>query len=229
MDVATINHPSNVQPLQFLSQIPKNSPKGFSVLMGHSLGEYNALVSGNHLTFEEGIALLSLRGKLMSLFLECSTKQFAMIAIKTKKGDELEFIIGKEKDFVIACFNSREEYVLSGLKSSILLFISRNATLINCSIELPSKIPFHSPWLEELSVVFRKKSIPIAPKKIVLPVVSNTTSITHDSSADLIDLLARHIYSPVLWKQSILYAKSNFVITEVVPFGSLMKNLYNSQ
>ena len=58
----------NTQPALFLhsivlvSMIDRNNA---SMVAGHSLGEYSALVAAGALTFEEGLRLVRLRGELM--------------------------------------------------------------------------------------------------------------------------------------------------------------------
>ncbi len=79
-------------------------------LAGHSLGEYNALVASGMLTFQEGLKLVALRGRLMS-----EISGGAMAAVVGLTGKELGQILEEHYPAVsIANYNSHLQNVISG-------------------------------------------------------------------------------------------------------------------
>ena len=84
-------------------------------LLGHSLGEYNAILAAGGFDFETGLRIVQKRGALMA-----SASGGSMAAVVGVKIDELEKLMSNPKysDLDIANFNTPVQTVISGPKTS---------------------------------------------------------------------------------------------------------------
>lgn len=84
-------------------------------LLGHSLGEYNALLAAGVFDFETGLRLVKKRGELMG-----QVVGGGMAAIIGLKKEEIQAGLDKNdlNDIDIANYNSEEQLIISGWKKT---------------------------------------------------------------------------------------------------------------
>jgi [acyl-carrier-protein] S-malonyltransferase len=159
-------------------------PERVDVTLGHSLGEFAALVAGGFVSFEDSLFLVRRRAELMS---ECSKKasaeyggEYGMVALVTEP-DHLQPLIDSIHEFLgldsagsksesaedtppiqqvlIANVNSKNQIVLSGNIERIwtlLTHVRQFGGHDPRAVRLKSDSPFHSPLMKPAAVAMQK-------------------------------------------------------------------------
>ena len=181
---------------------------GFTPTMvaGHSLGEFSALVAAGALSFEDGLRLVHARALAMQKACEASAGTMAaIIGLPDEKVEEICNEVSTEGNVVVAAnYNCPGQLVISG-----------NVDAVNTACEklkaagakraLPLKVSgaFHSPLMqpakEELQVAIEQTNIN-APK---CPVYQNVDGKPHTDAAEIKANLIAQLTSPVRWTSSV--------------------------
>jgi [acyl-carrier-protein] S-malonyltransferase len=178
-----------------------NSSKFF---MGHSLGEYTALVCAGSLTIESAAYLLHERGKSMQEAV--APGEGAMIAVLGMSIDELEKeinLLPKNQICEIANDNSVGQVVVSGTKKIIDTLHNNLKNKKKRGIILPVSAPFHSSLMNKAAENMKEKiqkTIFSKPKPVT---ISNVTATQEDNIDKIKPLLIDQITSRVRWRESI--------------------------
>ena len=88
-----------------------------SMMAGHSLGEYSALVCAGVIDFKAAIQLVELRGQLMQQAVPAGTG--AMYAILGLDNDTVAGVLKAQKAMVSSNFNSPGQVVIAGNKEAV--------------------------------------------------------------------------------------------------------------
>jgi [acyl-carrier-protein] S-malonyltransferase len=198
----------NTQPAIFLHSMvlfQLISAQNISMVAGHSLGEYSALVAAGSLSFEDGLKLVRLRGELMQ-----------SAGIKNK--GTMAAIVGLVPDMVadictqasatgiVQCanFNSPGQIVISGsvdgVRKAMELSKEHGAKMAK---ELVVSGAFHSPLMhsarEGLMTALQQTNIENAK----IPVYTNVTARPVQSSVEIRNVLSEQLTNAVRWEESI--------------------------
>ncbi len=189
-----------VNALSYLNKIRTNPKPDY--VMGHSVGEYNALLASGVLDFEKGLKLVNKRGQLMG-----EATDGGMAAVMGLSADQVEEIL-KEKNLnhlYIANYNSPYQIVISGLKKEIekaeSLFLDKGAThyrVLNVSGA------FHTPYMAGAGKKFKKFVKKFKFGEITIPIISNVTARPYKQD-EIKDNIIEQITTPVKWEESIRY------------------------
>ena len=144
-------------------------------LAGHSLGEYTALVAAEALAFEDAIALVNLRGRLMQQAVPEGIG--AMAAIVGLTDDEVATVCHEAKtqgEVSPANYNAIGQIVISGHKEAVLLAVEKakekGAKLAKVlAVSVPSHSALMKPAAEALADALERTAIR-APR---YPVIHN--------------------------------------------------------
>lgn len=176
-----------------------------SVLAGHSLGEYTALVCAGAIDFADGVKLVADRGRFMQEAV--IGKQGAMAAILGLDDDAVIAVCQScaESQVVEAVnFNSPGQVVIAGDKAAVDRAIeaatqagAKKAVLLPVSV--PSHCSLMKPAAEKLHA--RLSNVTISSPNI--PVVHNVNAEVADSTDQIRELLVQQLYQPVQWVQCI--------------------------
>ena len=173
-------------------------------LAGLSLGEYSALTCGNAISIEEGAKIVRKRGTFMQ---ELAPKgNWSMAAIIGLEDEKVEEACSKVEDgFVRAVnYNCPGQVVVSGEKDSVLKVMEIAKEMgARKAIELKTSGPFHTEKLEEASNALRKELEKVEFNKIEIPVIKNINGESYDDKDNMVDILAKHVMSPVKFRKSI--------------------------
>ena len=173
-------------------------------LAGLSLGEYSALTCGNAISIEEGAKIVRKRGTFMQ---ELAPKgNWSMAAIIGLEDEKVEEACSKVEDgFVRAVnYNCPGQVVVSGEKDSILKAMEIAKEMgARKAIELKTSGPFHTEKLKEASNALRKELEKVEFNKIEIPVIKNINGEPYDDKDNMVDILAKHVMSPVKFRKSI--------------------------
>ncbi|KAI8319608.1 FabD/lysophospholipase-like protein [Martensiomyces pterosporus] len=222
----------------------------YSCTMGHSVGEYSALIAARAVSLADGIRLVRTRGESMQDAIR--EREYAMSACilrRTKVEDVVEEVnriqqeVAKEaadqghsaEDEVVqvANINSSSQIVLSGTKVAVerALASLQSKRMAMRAVNLPVSAPFHcrlmAPAREVLAARIKDLSPIAEPSTWEMPVISNVTARPHESAEDMERLLAEQVDSPVLWLQSMEYLKNEHGISRwgAIGPGNVVGNL----
>ena len=194
------------QPAVFLHSVIKAISLGDefkpSMVAGHSLGEFSALVAAGALNFEDGLRLVYARA--MAMQKACEAAPSTMAAIVGLPDDKIEEIcaeVSKEGSVVVpANYNCPGQLVISGNVEAINETCEK-LKAAGAKRALPLKVggAFHSPLMQpakdELQAAIEKTEFS-APQ---CPVYQNVDGKPHTDPADIKANLIAQLTSSVRW------------------------------
>lgn len=206
----TLTETENAQPALLLSSIAvhtllKKAEIEPVMAVGHSLGEYSALVAAGALSLEDALPLVKTRGKLMEAAFPAG--KGSMAAVLGLKQEQIEEALqNMESDEVVdlANLNCPGQIVISGSKEGIEQVIPILKEY-GAKRVLPLNVsgPFHSRLMKAANEKFAKKLDEVQIYKANIPVYANVTASPVTDSTEIKDLLIQQLYSPVQFEESI--------------------------
>ncbi|KAI9204269.1 acyl transferase/acyl hydrolase/lysophospholipase [Polychytrium aggregatum] len=189
--------------------------KNCEYVMGHSLGEYTALVATSSLKLEDAVRLVKLRGETMQQTTKDVKTIMQALVIKGNHLHEIEALMAKIQINLpagevaeIANINSRKQIVLSGTVDGI-----ENATSLIQSkgysgraVTLPVSAPFHCRLMAPAAELMKNALMATNFKLPQVEVISNVTARPFDNAGEIGYLLYRQIAETVQWYRSLQYA-----------------------
>ena len=176
-----------------------------TMVAGHSLGEFSALVAAGALSFEDGLKLVSQRAQAMQKACEAQPSTMAaIIGLPDEKVLEVCEEVGKmgKGVCVAANFNNPGQLVISGDIDAINEACEQ-LKAAGAKRALPLKVggAFHSPLMQpakdELQTAIEKTEFK-APK---CPVYQNVDALPHTDPAEIKQNLIAQLTSSVRWTQ----------------------------
>jgi [acyl-carrier-protein] S-malonyltransferase len=176
-----------------------------SVLAGHSLGEYTALVAAGALTLRDGAHLVRLRGQLMQA---AAPEGVGAMAAVLGAEDELVAEVCKQASdshtVVPANYNSPGQIVIGGdtvaVDRAIALLGERGVRKV---VKLAVSVPSHTPLMREAANQLAEVMAGLDWRAPSLPVVQNVDAQVHQRVEAIRDALVRQLYLPVRWTQCV--------------------------
>lgn len=207
----SINETTHTQPIMLTAGIATwrawqaTTDKLPSVLAGHSLGEYSALVASGALSFKDALPLVRYRATVMqnavpagvgamAAILGLDDEAVSQVCQEAAQGEVLEAVN----------LNSPGQVVIAGNKSAV----ERGMELAKAkgakrALALPVSVPSHcalmKPAAQELAAYL--KNVSIGNQKI--PVIHNADVASYQNVEQVKDALVRQLYSPVRWVETI--------------------------
>jgi [acyl-carrier-protein] S-malonyltransferase len=204
---ADINLTERTQPILLTASIALwriwNEKEGSvpSVLAGHSLGEWSALVAAGVIEFKTAVKLVQLRGKFMQEAVPAGVGAMAAII-----GLDDEAIIKVCADVseggVVAAvnFNSPGQVVIAGEAAPVERAMNAcKEAGAKRALPLPVSAPFHTSLMKPAAERLAEhiQASPFSAPQI--PVVHNVDATTQNDPEAIKTLMIEQIYSPVLW------------------------------
>ncbi len=192
-------------------------------ILGHSLGEFNALNAAGVFDFETGLRIVQKRGELM--FSIGGTGMAAVIGSDYK---EIKQILNSHfSDIDIANVNTPSQMVISGplesLEKAADFFEEEGLVFI------PLKVSgaFHSRYMNPIKEKFHSFIKEMKLNKCTVPVISNYTAAPYPEEMEgIIKNMVNQIDSRVKWMQSVEYVlyQGDYNFMEVGP-GEVLSNV----
>ena len=183
---------------------------------GHSLGEITALYCADVFSFEDCVSLIKVRSELMS-----NAGQGSMAALIGFDRNELDSLVDKINDVVIANDNSSSQVVLSGSEEAL----EKVSKEVSCKrfLKLNVSGAFHSPFMKEPSLKFSQFLKKIKFSNPSFPVISNYVPSLCSDPNELKSRLEKQMCNGVRWRETMdLMAKdSDLQIVEIGPSNVL--------
>lgn len=181
-----------------------------TIMAGHSLGEYAALVAANSLNITDAASLVSNRARLMQEAIPLG--QGAMAAIVGLTDLTVDLICTEASDdsnqVSIANYNSIGQVVIAGhteaVDKAVILADLQGARLAKI---LPVSVPCHCKLLTEASLVFADYLNTINFKTPDIKVISNVDLSIYQDHQQICTLLQKQLYYPVQWVKTIQLIK----------------------
>jgi [acyl-carrier-protein] S-malonyltransferase len=189
-------------------------------LLGHSLGEFSALVASGLLSVDDGTRLISVRGAAMARAAQATSG--SMVALMGGDDGAREALDTLD-DVWVANINGTGQIVVSGSEGGLNDLLSRHKDLgWRRATPLAVGGAFHSPLMApaqgELDLALANVEWATTDQTLV----ANVDGRVHVSAADWQDLLSRQLTSPVEFLDATLALPESVTTTiEMAPSGTL--------
>lgn len=197
-----------------------------SVVAGHSLGEYSALVAAGVLTLAQAAPLVRFRAQAMQEAVPVGTGAMAailgMAAEQVKAGcAEAAAAMGAPGEVVEAVnFNDPMQTVIAGSKAAV----ERACELLKSqgakrALPLPVSAPFHSSLMKPAAEALARRLAEVQLKAPQIPVLNNIDVAIETDPARIREALVRQAAGPVRWVESVqaLQARGVEAVVECGP------------
>ncbi|WP_448509789.1 ACP S-malonyltransferase [Immundisolibacter sp.] len=192
-----------------------------TVMAGHSLGEYSALVCAGALPFAQAVQLVRLRGETMQQAVPIGAGAMAAVLGLERAAVEAACVVAATADEIVsvANYNAPEQSVIAGHTDAVARAgAAARAAGAKRVVPLPVSAPFHCslmrPAANRMAPALTAAQV-MAP---TVPVVNNVDVATAGEPAAIRDALIRQIYSPVRWVEVVQAMRARGV-THVVECG----------
>ncbi len=176
------------------------------MVAGHSLGEYNALVVAEVLTFSDALRLVRKRAEFMQEAVP--EGEGAMAAIVGLKADNVSTICGRvslnEGDVSPVNFNCPGQIVVAGRREYVRQAITAaKEEGAKIARELPVSIPSHCKLMEPAALKLADQMQDITFSDPQVPLVTNCDASVKRDGVSIREALIKQIAVPVLWEESV--------------------------
>ncbi|GJJ77153.1 [acyl-carrier-protein] S-malonyltransferase [Entomortierella parvispora] len=197
--------------------------------LGHSLGEYSALVATKAVTLQDAVKLVRLRGEAMTKAVtNKGTTAMSALVVRSSKLEELVKAMEEIRETLpsgelaeIANINSSFQVVISGTvrgvdHASRMLQARKIAAR---AVDLPVSAPFHCSLMQPAADAMREALKDVEFKKPTISVISNVTAKPIENVEDISDLLVRQVTGTVQWHTSIAYLREQEDVHDYISLG----------
>ena len=208
---ADLNATVNTQPVMLTAGVAvyrawqsQNGAKP-SLMAGHSLGEYTALVAAGALSFTDALPLVRYRAQCMQQAVPEGVGGIAAILGLDDDAVRAVCAEGAQGEVLEAVnFNSPGQVVIAGNRTAV----ERGMELAKAkgakrAIMLPMSVPSHCLLLkdaaEQLRVYLQTVSVQVPP----IPVLHNADVVAYNDAARIKDAMVRQLYLPVRWVETV--------------------------
>ncbi|MBD3788898.1 MAG: ACP S-malonyltransferase [Campylobacterales bacterium] len=199
--------------------------------LGHSLGEFSALVAAGALDAIDAVELVNLRGKLMAE--ACAGQDVGMLVSLGLDDATVEEITASQREagkrVWAVNYNADGQIVIAGIKKDLEELVdvlkeakAKRAMLLNMSVAS------HCPLLESASAPLEAKLKEMLKESFIAPVISNVTAKPYSTKEEALALLPKQLVEPVLYKQSIANIDADVDCYIEFGQGNVLKGLNKS-
>ena len=210
-DADIIGQTVNTQPIMLAAGIAtyraylEAGGKTPSVVAGHSLGEYTALVAAGALDFTDAIKLVRLRAELMqsavpqgvgamAAILGLEDEQVKAICAEAAQGEAVEAVN----------FNSPGQVVIAGNTAAVeRAMVAAKEAGAKRALPLPVSVPSHCSLMKPAAEKLAEALKDITIKQPQIRVIHNADVASYDDADKIKDALVRQLYSPVRWTETV--------------------------
>lgn len=197
-------------------------------LAGHSLGEYAALVAGGAIDFADAVRLVAERGRLMQAAVPAGAG--AMAAILGLDDEQVRAVCAQAAagEVVEAVnYNSPGQVVIAGHAGAVARALeAAKAAGAKRAVALPVSVPSHCALMRPAAEQLAQRLAATAIQLPRIPVLHNVDVAVSTTPDALRERLARQLYSPVRWVETVqrLAAEGVTLVVEAGP-GKVLAGL----
>jgi [acyl-carrier-protein] S-malonyltransferase len=175
-----------------------------SLMAGHSLGEYTALVAAGAIEFADAVRAVRARGQFMQEAVPVGEGAVgALLGLDTTAVSEICEEAAQGEVLTPANFNCPGQIVISGHTGAVTRAIDvareRGAKR---AVLLPVSAPFHSPLMKPAGERLKEVLGGIAVRDLHVPVVANVNALPNTARDRIVKLLIQQVSAPVRWEES---------------------------
>jgi [acyl-carrier-protein] S-malonyltransferase len=190
------------QPAIFIGSViaGRRARERMDFLLGHSLGEYAALVIGGALGGTDGLKVVCARAEAM----HAATRQSSggMVAILGLGRDEVERIADRCK-VGVANDNAPGQIVVSGFESGLAEASSLARAAGGRAVRLAVAGAFHTTAVASAAPPLRDALDAVEIRTPGVPVISNVTARPHGTPDEIRSLLVEQLTAPVRFREAL--------------------------
>jgi len=203
-----------------------------TTVMGHSVGEYAALVAAGSLDFSEAVSLVNKRGTYMQEAVPVGVG--SMVAL-LKVPEEIVVKACQQAsspgcEIMPANYNDPGQIVISGHKEAAtkaINWLKENYKEPHRAIELPVSAPFHSRLMRPAAIKMKEKLSRANVRPNMIPYVANVDAKTYTSGTNgdtIRENLYQQVEGSVMWSHSVKQLPQDVIALEVGP-GKVLAGL----
>ena len=172
-----------------------------AMVAGHSLGEYTAAVAVGALSFEDGLHLVSQRGKLMHQVQdEHPGAMAAVVGLAVEALHDLCDTISKQHLVTVTNWNTHTQFVVSGAEAGVLALMDAATAHKNVrAVRLATRGAFHSPLMQPVQSALAAVMQHLSWHNAHTPLVANVSGEAITQSHHIRHELITQITHPVQW------------------------------
>ncbi len=196
-----------------------------SMVMGHSLGEYGALVAADALPFEDALRAVAGRGREMA---NVQVDDRGLMAAVFAPIDDIERVVESVDDYVVvANVNSNHQAVIGGSTAGVEAASELLGAAGAQVVPLPVSHAFHTEIVAPASAPLMEMLATMDVRSPSMPIVANTTGDFYPRGPqvdrEMIEILGQQIFSPVQFVKGLetLYKAGARVLCEIGPKKAL--------
>lgn len=206
-----INETTNTQPIMLMAgvatwrYVQQHTDLKPTVLAGHSLGEYTALVAGEAISFADALPLVKHRAEVMQKAVPVGVGAMAAVL-----GLDDEAVLAlcdeaKENEVLQAVnFNSPGQVVIAGNKGAVergmVLAKEKGAKR---AVALPVSVPSHCLLMKPAADALADYLKDVSVSTPSIQVLHNADVTAYEDAEKIKDALVRQLYSPVRWVETV--------------------------
>ncbi|KAF9359107.1 hypothetical protein BGX26_000128 [Mortierella sp. AD094] len=211
------------------------SERGFKIeesckhALGHSLGEYSALVATKAVALRDAVKLVRLRGEAMTKAVtSIGTTAMSALVVRPAKlealikaMDEIEATLPAGELAQIANINSSFQVVISGTVRGVdhASRVLQAQKIAARAVDLPVSAPFHCNLMQPAADAMKEALKTVKFEKPIIDVISNVTAKPITKVEDISDLLVRQVTGTVQWHTSIGYLRDKENVHDYISLG----------
>jgi len=197
-------------------------------VLGHSLGEFSALVASGAINYLDAIELVHKRGLFMNE--ACEGAGAGMMALVGLSDEKVEAMTSEQRDngkqIWAANYNMDGQIVVAGIKADLESLVdtfkeagAKRAIVLDMSVA--SHCPLLNSAVEKLSPYLNS----FITNDFDISIVSNVSTEKYNTKDEACELLGKQLVSPVKYKQSILAHSQNIELFIEFGNGAVLKGL----
>lgn len=177
--------------------------------MGHSLGEFSALVCAGAMEFKDAVKIVKIRGQLMQEAVPIGVGAMAAITNIDKSiiEEECKKLSIDGKVVVISNYNSPAQYVISGHTEVVKAAVEKLKEMGARAVPLNVSAPFHCPLMKPAADKLREELKKYNYSPLKYPVISNVTALPYEGYEKIVENLSTQMVEAVRWQESMEYLK----------------------
>lgn len=177
-----------------------------TLVAGHSLGEYSALVAAGALTLSDAVRIVRARGRLMQEAVPVGVG--SMAALFGLTAEEVSQVCAEAAQGQVvspANLNGGGQVVIAGhtdaVRRAITIAKGRGAKR---AVELSVSAPFHCALMAPVAEGLARVLDPVSVSPLAVGVLANVTAAMNHDSSQVKDLLVQQVTAPVRWEESMM-------------------------
>ena len=172
----------------------------YDYLLGHSLGEFTALVAGRAISFPQGLRLVAARARAMRR--AANRSEGGMAAVLGFSSERVHEFAARNA-LVVANDNSSRQVVVSGSEVGLAGIARDVARAGGRVVRLSVEGAFHSPAMAPALPDLDEALTHVAIRQPVVPVVSNVTARPYRAPGEIRRMLLHQLTGKVRFRESV--------------------------